>query len=805
MLKNYLKVAFRYLLNNKRYAIINLVGLTLGFSCFLLLNLYVSSERSFDLQHEGVYRILQTQLDKGVEHETAIIGPRIGTAAKQQVPGIEAVTELLVSGRLTVGNDPANRQYEKLTTIDSSFFNLFKCKFVEGSIQSAFTQANGIIVTKSLAKKYFGNEPAFNKQLYTNIFPGIVAGVIEDFPGNTHLEGAMFMPTQTAEANFKWWKDFVSTNWHRNAAVTYVRVKPGADIASLNNKITELAKANWPKQEKFDSRFALQPVQDIHLYKGDVESEINKSKGNAFYVKMFFWVALIVLLVACFNYTGLLNVAFINRSKEIGVRKAIGAGRRQLLTQFLVETFLLTCTAMLLSAIILQLLKPFITQQLGSSFNWSYLSATTIIVLFLAGLFISILSISYPIYLISKLAPVVALKSQQKKQGNFSFQKSMLMLQFTIAIGLIACTALFYEQVHYMQVKERGFDSEGVIVVDINSGTLRKKFEAIKTSFKSLPEVKSVSVSSRVPGEWKNYPTVSVKKEGADKAVNDMLFIGADQDFIHAYSVKLLQGENFAGLLSDSTKVLINAAAAKALKLQQPVGQWITIPAANFGGDNTSLDVPFKAQVAGVVNDFHFEDFHKSIRPMVIGFWKNPVQTIDYYSLKVSTTDWSKTIAALQKINNSFDAENPLEYNILNDQLQRFSESDILRSKLLMFFTTVIVFIACLGLFAITVYVLKNRTKEIGIRKVFGATVTDLVKLVSVDFIKLVGLATLIAVPIAWWVMSVWLKEFAYRVSIQWYIFLGAAAIIGLIAFVTVGFQTIKTSLKNPVRSLRNE
>jgi putative ABC transport system permease protein len=348
--------------------------------------------------------------------------------------------------------------------------------------------------------------------------------------------------------------------------------------------------------------------------------------------------------------------------------------------------------------------------------------------LVLAGLLISLLSVAYPTFLISRLAPVEALKEQQKKKTRFSLQKAVLTFQFIASITLIACTVLFYRQVKYMQTKEMGFDSEGMVVVDINSGALRSKFEAIKTAFKALPEVQNVSVTSRVPGEWKDFPIVGIVAPGQKtEDPKQMIFVCADEDFIPTYDLKLYSGTNFTGTPSDSSKIMINRAAAEALGFKEPVGQFVEMPTVNWVGDNNPLQTPFNAQVIGIIDDFHFEDSHLPIRPMVIGFQKNPVHNIDYYSIKIKTASWTKTFASLKKVNDSFDPDNPIEYNILDDQFQRFYESDILRSRLLILFTGIIIFISCMGLFAITAYVLKHRANESGSGQVVGATGTVVV------------------------------------------------------------------------------
>ncbi len=807
MLTNHLKAAFRYLRNHKFYALTNFGGLTLGFFCFLLLNFYVSSEQQYDREHAGAFRLLQKIVeDNGDLRVSAPVGPRVGSSSKEQIPEVEAATQILEMGRMTVGNDPTNLHYERIFTIDRDFFEVFNFPLKEGTLEEAFTTPNGLIITETLANKYFGDESALKKVLKVNQIEGVIAGVLKDLPENTHLAVNLMLPTQTASATFRWWNDFMQSNWHRNAFITYVKLNKNAQPGEVARKVTKLAKDNWPQDETFNSEFVLQPVADIHLSPEIVEGEINKNRGNNFYVSIFFWMALIILLVACFNYAGLLNVAFMGRFREIGVRKAVGANQDQLLFQFFVESLLLTSLALASAFILLNVLQPRVIDILGKSFDWSYLPLAQIGWLALAGLGVSLVAIAYPAWLISKVATVKALNEERRGSSRLPIRKVVTFFQFTAAITLIACTLIFYNQLNYLQAKNLGFDMQGMAVVDINSRTLRSQFEAIKAEFGKLPEVEAVSVSSRVPGEWKAFPMVSVKTPAMPAAdTRDMIFLGADQDFMSTYDIELMEGKNFSGALSDSSRVMINQAAIQALGLTDPIGQMIEIPSVNWGGDNNALEQPFQAQVIGVINDFHFEDFHQKIKPMVIGFWENPVHNIDYYSLKVNTDDWATTIASLREINDRFDPENPIEYHILNDQFQRFYEADITRSRLLIFFSTIVVLIACLGLFVMTAFALHNRTKEIGIRKVLGATTTQIVQLVTKEFVLLVGLAALIGIPVAWYVMGRWLDEFAYRIDLHWWYFAIAGIAALIIALLTVSMQSIRAALANPVESLRNE
>ncbi len=807
MLKNNLKIALRYLANHKSYAAINIIGLTLGFLCFLLLMAYVSSENNFDTQHGHVFRLLRSQPNaQGDQQVFAQLGPQVGYTAKEQFPEIEAAAEIVVLGRMTVGNEPASRGYERITVVDEGFFDVFDFKFLDGNAQSVFSQPNALLLTRSVKEKYFGKASALGKTLRLNEVDGVVAGVVEDFPPNTHFTANLMLAPQTAAVVFDWWKEFVATNWHRNAFWTYFKLREDADLASLENKITRLAGENWPKEEDFNSVFTLQPVTDIHLSTLEVDGEVNHAKGNLFYINLFFWIAIMILLVACFNYTGLLNVAFMGRSREIGLRKVLGAGRRELLRQFLLESLLLTSVSMLAAWGILQLIQPYLPGWFGPAFNLSALPLQQILWIALAGLAISLLSIGYPVYLISRTVIVRALKEERKGRAKVPFRKVMTVFQFVTAIVLIACTSILYRQVNYLQQKELGFDANGLLVVDINSGTLRSKFKAIKQSFSELPEVQSVSVSSRVPGEWKLFPSVEVTRQGqAPGQFEEMIFIGADEDFLSTFEVSLLQGNNFSGSPSDSSKVIVNKSAVEALALEEPIGQWIDIPAVLWPGEREAAEQPIRVQIVGVAEDFHFEDIRNAIQPMVIGFWDNPIHRIDYYTLRVNTTDWGNTIAALRRINDGFDPENPLEYNILNDQFERFYEGDILRSRLLLFFAGVVIFIACLGLLAMTAFTLKNRIKEIGIRKVLGANTTQIVGLVTSGFLKLVVVGAVIAIPIAWLLMNRWLKEFAYRIPLEWWMFVLAGLVVLVIAFVTISTQSIRAALTNPVESLRSE
>ena len=408
--------------------------------------------------------------------------------------------------------------------------------------------------------------------------------------------------------------------------------------------------------------------------------------------------------------------------------------------------------------------------------------------------------------LAAAFAPVKSLKDETARQGKWTFRKGATLFQFIAAIILITSTLVLYSQANYLQTKELGFNKEGLLVVDINSGELRSQFRAIKTEFSKLPEVENVCVSSRVPGEWKLFPNVGMREQGGSPGqLIQMIFIGADEDFLKTYDISLLEGNNFTGNKSDSIKILLNEAAVKALDLTHAVGSKMTIPTINFGGDNNPLDQPFEVQVAGVVADFHFENFREAIKPMVIASWQNPLHSIDYYTLRINTSNWNRTISALQNINYQFDQANPLEYTVLNDQFERFYESDFRRSRLLLIFSGVVILIACLGLLVLVAFSLQIRTKEIGIRKVLGAEVGQIISLIASDFLKIIAIAALIAIPVTWILLRRWLDEYAYRIDVKWWYFAVGSIVTLIIAIITIGFQSYKAAKANPVEALRNE
>ncbi len=807
MFANHLKVAFRYLKTHKSFTLVNVFGLTLGFFCYFLLNAYVLKERSFDQNQDQVYRLLQKTTDEnGTVREMAQTPPKVGIESKAVFDEIENQTQIFYMGRINVGNAPATLSHQPIAILDDHFLEVFDFEVLEGTTDILKNHPNGIILTESIKNIYFGEGKALGKILKTGYGDYPVVGVLQDFPENSHLENLVFISSQMASEVFSFYDDFMASNWSNNQLITYFKVADNANLNVLADKITVLNKENYPVDKAFKSTFTLQDIKDIHLYENEVEGEMNKAKGNGLYVKLFFWVGVLILLVACFNYAGLLNIAFIDRSKEIGLRRIVGAGKMNLLVQFLCESIILIAVSMMLAYGILWFVQPYVKSVFNTELNLAIIPWTGIVMMAVAGLVLAVVSVAYPFWTIIQAGTRSSLKQTIVVKSKLPFRRFMLTFQFIAVISFITASFIFNKQMNFLEQKELGFTKNGLATIDVNSRILRNQFEAIKSEFLRIPEIKAVSVSSRVPGEWKNIPVVKAKRNGqAIEQAKDMLFIGSDKDFLNTYGIQLEQGTNFSGMPADSTKVLVNEAAVLALGLENPIGQFIEVPFINFGGSSENLAQPFQAQIAGVVKDFQMEDFRTAVKPLVIANHNNPLHSIDYYTLQIASSDWAKTITALKEVNDSFDPKTPAEFHILNDKFSRFFAKDIEHFKLLNFFAIIIVFLSCMGLFAMSAFVAKSRTKEMGIRKVLGSNSLQLLMLLSKDFIKLVLFSLVIAAPICWYFLSQWLSEFAYRIPFSWLTIVVSGILCLLLTFITVGIQSLKAATVSLAKSLRSE
>ncbi len=815
MFKNYFKTALRTLWKHKIFSFINIIGLTIGVTSFILIALFIFDELTFDRFHKNaddIYRVVESKTSAdGKTARRAGTGFQVSARAKTSLPEIQDVARISTYSQATVApvDNKANAFYEDFTAANPGFLSVFSFPLLYGDRSSALTEPNSVVITEASAKKYFGtSNPVGKLLLIWDVVPFRVTGVLKNFPANSSLSFNLVVSESSFQKNDEA-KAFFASDWTSGAFATYFLLKPDTDIPALNKKLDKLIAANYKVDAGTKSHVQLQALKDVHFYSNDIEGNSGK-KGNISYLYVFLVVACFIIFIACINYMNLSTARFTNRGKEIAIRKVSGASRATLVKQFLAEAGLVTVLSVFLSLLLVAILLPvfnsFTEKSLTLNLHTDYRIWTGI---FSIVAFVTLLSGLYPALFQSGLNPLSLLKSKiQLGRGNISLRRSLVVFQFMISIVLIAATVIIYEQLQYVNHKDMGFDKGKLVVIDINSGEVRQRAATIKDEFAKLAQVKSVSVTSRVPGEWKTIPSVKVNTDNSNPTKGkDMYFFGVDDQFLSTYNITLVKGRNFfSSDNADSSSVLINETAAKELGITNALGQEITIPSVNFAGDNRSaLEKPFTATVAGIVKDFNFQSLHEPLAPMVLGYQKNPIYSIGYFTVKLTGGDVDATLKKMNAILHGIDQNHVFEYHFLDKQWDLLYRDDKIRQTIFLVIALLAIFIAALGLLGLTIYAAEQRVKEIGIRKVLGASVSAIVLMLSKDFLKLVFIAAVIAIPVAWFFMHIWLEDFAYRISINWWVFVLSALAAIVIAMATISLQVVKAAIANPVKSLRTE
>ena len=822
MLKNYFKTALRTLVRNKLYSTLNIAGLTFGLSCFLLIGLYLFDELTYDQQHskgDRIYRVIEHKTVNGESTTIAGAGYKLAQESKKSIPAVENTTRVQRTGRANIINpeNPTNFFQETVTVADEQFFRIFDFPFVDGNRETALQAPNTIVITQDLATKLFNNTNVVGKTLQFSFMesPLQITGVLKNHPKNSSFDfGSVLSEASFQNVNF--YKSAIANDWLSENFSVYTLLRPNTDAKLVAEQMSKLVHDNFTPPAGTTFSFGLQPLKAIHLASENIVDGARNSnvdpvaKGSLSYIKIFSFVAFFLLLIAGINYMNLTTARASGRLKEIGVRKTIGALEGNLIRQFLFESLLVTFLSFVLSVVVVNLLLPafngFTNKRLSLGLStdyrvWVYAIGFAAI----AG----ILSGSYPALMLSRFKPFLLLKGLPQRKTGFSLRKGLVVFQFTVSVVMIIATIVLFMQVKYLNNTDLGFNKNLMVVIDVNTRKARTNFEAVKSEMAKIPTVKSVSVTSRVPGEWKSIVTIRIKNTGSTNEPNVSYLIGADKDFLKTYEIKLLQGRNF-DTPADSAAVIINETAAKMLGITEASGQTVEISALSWNGDGTFVPVnddntPFKPNIIGIVKDFHFQSLRNKIEPLVLAYNQNPIYVIDYYSARIAATDIKGTLDKLKKVMVNNDKDDPFEYHFLNDQLALFYIEDDRRQTILIWAALATIFIACLGLFGLATYSAEQRIKEIGIRKVLGATVFNLASLLSKDFLKLVLIANGIAFPLAWWATNKWLQEYAYHINVQWWVFAVAGIAALLIALITISFQAIKAAIANPVKSLRTE
>ncbi|MBD2755206.1 ABC transporter permease [Spirosoma validum] len=817
MLRNYLKITFRTLTRNKLYTTLNVAGLTFGVTCFLLIGLYLFDELTFDQQHSRssrIYRAIQHKKTPTEDLTIAASSYKIGEESKKNIGEIENSARIVRTGRAYLSN-PRNKNafQETITFGNPGLLQLFDFEVIDGDRKSSLNEPNSIIIVEELAKRLFNSTQVVGKTVDFELDrPLKITAVLKNHPRNSSFDFKAIVSEATISGDDEfaaWISDWDSQNF-----MTFFLLKENANPDVAAAKITQLLNRNAKLAVGTSIQYNLQPLADIHLFSEDIVDGARNSnveamsRGAILYIKIFAIIALFVLLIACINYMNLATARASNRSKEIGVRKASGAFQSHLIHQFLTESLIVTAISFVLAIVLVNILLPafnaFTNKELSLGFHTDYrIWLYTLLALAVTG----VVSGSYPSFLLSKFSPLALLKNLKiQNKGSLSLRQGLVVFQFTISVVMMIATIVLFQQVRYANSKDLGFNKELMVVVDINSAKVRSGAETIRTEFSKIPTVKSVSVTSRVPGEWKSIPTVKIRPEGNTNEHSIAYLIGADENFAQTFDMKLLNGRNFGGM-SDSSSILLNETAAKLLGVSEASGQLVEIPERAMGGSYSPLPSrqTFHARVIGIVKDFHFQSLREKIAPMVLAYQKNPVHTIDYFTSRIEGRDIPATLAKMSDVLTKIDQTHLLEYHFLDEQLARFYAEDQRRETLLIWVALATIFIACLGLFGLATYAAEQRIKEIGVRKVLGASVVNLTVLLSKDFLKLVLIANGIAFPLAWWATNKWLNEFAYHISVDWWVFVLSGASAIAIALLTVSYQAIKAALVNPVKSLRSE
>jgi len=806
MLKNYLKTAVRNLLRYKGFAIINISSLTIGIIGCLVIGLFVWDEWQFDKNMPGgdnVYRIYDQRKNNEAITYGAPVPPAYASFLKRTYPEVDTAVRILMSADKFLMELGEKRNYEnKGWFAESSFFAVFPLKFIHGDPATALTEPRAVVLTEELAKRYFNNEDPVNKTIYIDKDTFAVKGVLAKLPDHFHLDFNYLMSLPSAgisKGRMELW------TWHQ--FYTYVKLKPGTDVQQLQDKFQEhMKKEIFPTLTQAGFTFLpfFQPLKDIHLQSADFIYD-NAIRGNETYVKALTIIALFVLVIACFNFINLATARSFRRAKEIGVRKVIGAERKQLIAQFIGETILLAVLAMVLSIVATFLIVPLLNQFTDKSIQFNPFGNPVLgLIILSAGVVIGLLAGIYPALVLSGFQPIKVLKNMKLigNGGGAWLRQALVVIQFSLSILLIVAATIVYRQTKFLNTKDVGFNKEQVLYFPVR-GDVESKLDAFKDELKRSPNIAAFTAGYGLPGD--RYAGDGVKTFGSDgeKDRSANVFIG-DHDYVKTLGLRIIAGRDFSRDMATDVReaFLINETAVKEWGFGTPekaLGQKISW---NEWVPLDTLNPVKRGRVIGVVEDFHYKNLHEKITPSVIQVYPQVVSTV---AVKLKTADMKATIDHINSVWNKFAPGYPLDYKFMDESYSVMYKSEGKLSDLLWIFTVMAIVVGCMGLFGLAAFSAEQRTKELGIRKVLGASTFNIVGLLSRNFLLLIVIASIIAFPIAWWAANSWLKDFPYRVSVSWWVF-GVAIIAALlIAFLTVSFQAIKAALANPVKSLRTE
>ncbi len=808
MIRSYLRTALRNLMKYKFISFINLFGLTIGLACCLLITTYIINELSYDkynVNAENIYRVHRSfnNTNGAVSLTLCTVSPPFGYYFPNDFPEIKKMTRLLDNGPIPARYKDKILTERGLFMADENLFDVFSLKVLKGNPKTALSEPFSVMLTEETAKKYFGDEDPMNKVIrFNSQFDAKVSGIYQAFPENSHIHPGMLLAFSTLKDSAVYGEENLRTNWGNNSFLTYLQLPAGFNPATLESKFPAFLDQHMAGQYKGNkpstlTKLSLQKLTNLHLYSHTDDEE--EPPGDITRVYIFSAIALFILLIACINYMNLSTARSALRAKEIGIRKVIGARKNELIFQFLSESVLVCLVAAIIALLIAWLTIPWLSKVSGQPLNFHSLMQVKILIpLVLAPFIIGTLSGLYPALFMSSFQPVKTLKGLFKAGGSsISFRKALVVTQFTISIILIITTFIVFQQLHFIQTQALGFDKDQVVTMDYYS-EVGKQYEAFRTDLLQNTLFKDVTRSSRIPtGRLLDNMGASVMNgDSLQPVVSDIKYVNCDYQFINTYGISLSAGRFFSkDFGTDTMSYVINQSAVNAIGNKS---------------DQDAIGKDFKygnrqGHIIGVMKDFHFESLHQKIVPMVLIMLPPSNAYFNNVSIKISGKNTAAAINAMEKSWKKFFPETPFEFTFIDDNFNKLYQSEQRQATIFTSFACIAIFIACLGLFGLSAFAITQRVKEIGMRKVLGANTGSIVTLLSKDFLKLILVAAFIAFPVAWFAMHNWLKDFAYRISIQWWVFVLAGLLAATIALATVSYQAIKAALANPIKSLRTE
>jgi putative ABC transport system permease protein len=789
MLKNLIKTAVRHILKHFGYSILNIIGLTLGITSALFLIIYVADEVSYDSYHvkaDRIYRVSTTIKEPDDQFTWIIAQIPFGPQVVHDYPEVESFVRFIPMGRALYKYEDKEFNEENFNYADSTLFDIFTYKVLKGEVKTALLEPKKIILTEKIANKYFGKTDPIGKTLITGNNTFEVTGVIENVPANSHFSFDAVASRNNLPKQLGSWGNF--------GVFTYLLFPENFDIKSFEKKMQGMYETYMKPifgPMHITMNYNLEPIRRIHLYSTNTNEPT--PTGSITYVYIFGIVAIFLVLIAAMNYMNLATARSTSRAREVGLRKVVGSKRTPLVFQFLSESLVFTIVSLIISIVLILILLPKFNEISGKSFNLHIVYSPVVLLSLLAiVIIVGIFGGSYPAFFLSRFSPVTVLKGEitQGSAGSL-FRKILVVIQFTVSVIMIICTLIVFRQLNYMKTMDQGFDQKNVVGLELN-GSMSRKYPVLKQSLHDNPNIKYVTSTNSPVGEGSGKIIFQVETDlgMAQKGVN---FVIVDHDFVETLGIKMVSGRDFQqDMPSDTlTSVVVNETFVKRMGWKEPIGKKVEAGNAN----------QLRARVIGVMKDYHQTGMYNGVESLLLAY--RPINNIVY--IKLTGEETKTTLAFIESKWKEIFPDQPFVYTYLSERFNRQFEADEKRGLIFTIFTVLAILIACLGLFGLASYMVEQRTKEIGIRKVFGANENTILGLISKDFLILVSIGILIAVPVAYYIMSNWLENYVYRMKIGVPLLLFSALLTIIITFLTISYKAYQAAIMNPANALKTE